>query len=73
MLVMFPHADFICAQEERRRKKVEEEQRKKEERERKKKEAEERLLKKGPNFVITKRTDAEKAGVGSTIRCLACS
>lgn len=46
--------------EERRRKKAEEEQKKKEERERKKREAEERLNKKGPNFVITKRSDAEK-------------
>merc|ERR1719320_2139428 len=34
----------------------------KEEREQKKREAEERLSKKGPNFVITKRTDGEKAG-----------
>ena len=42
---------------------MEEEQRKKEERERKKKEAEERLSKKGPNFVITKRSDAQKEGV----------
>lgn len=50
-------------QEERRRKKAEEEARKKEERERKKREAEERLSKKGPNFIITKRSDAEKAGV----------
>lgn len=50
-------------QEERRRKKAEEEARKKEARERKKREAEERLSKKGPNFIITKRSDAEKAGV----------
>jgi len=49
-------------EEERRRKKAEEETRKKEERERKKREAEERLSKKGPNFVITKRSDGEKAG-----------
>ena len=53
-------------QEERRRKKLEDEARKKEERERKKREAEERLSKKGPNFIITKRTDAEKAGVSIT-------
>lgn len=49
-------------EEERRRKKVEEEQKKKEDRERKKREAEERLMKKGPNFVITKRSDGEKGG-----------
>lgn len=53
--------------EERRRKKAEEEQRKKEDRERKKREAEERLKKKGPNFVITKRSDAEKAGLDSVM------
>lgn len=52
-------------EEERRRKKGEEEQRRKEERERKKREAEERLSKKGPNFVITKRNDGEKAGLDS--------
>ncbi|XP_025086360.1 troponin T, skeletal muscle-like isoform X5 [Pomacea canaliculata] len=47
--------------EERRRKKQEEEKRNKEDRDRKKREAEERLNKpKGPNFVITKRSDAEK-------------
>jgi len=49
-------------EEERKKKKQEEELRKKEERERMKREAEERLSKKGPNFVITKRSDAEKAG-----------
>ncbi|KAL8614238.1 hypothetical protein ACOMHN_026455 [Nucella lapillus] len=47
-------------EEERRRKKVDEEQNKKEDRERKKRDAEERLMKKGPNFVITKRNDGEK-------------
>ena len=52
-------------QEERRRKKTEEEQRKKEEREHKKREAEELLSKKGPNFVIAKKSDAEKAGVSN--------
>ncbi|MEH0879094.1 hypothetical protein V6M80_12265 [Enterococcus faecium] len=51
--------------EERRLKKQEEEQRKKEERDRKKREAEERMNKpKGPNFVITKRSDAEKVRGG---------
>jgi hypothetical protein len=50
-------------QEERRKKKAEDEQKKKEEREQKKREAEERLNKKGPNFVIQKRSDAEKARV----------
>merc|ERR1719403_529141 len=54
-------------EEERRRKKAEEETRKKEERERKKREAEERLSKKGPNFVITKRSDGEKAGLDSVM------
>jgi len=54
-------------EEERRRKKAEEEQKKKEERERKKREAEERLSKKGPNFVITKRSDAEKADLDSVM------
>jgi len=54
-------------EEERRRKKQEEEIRKKEEREQKKREAEERLSKKGPNFVITKRTDGEKAGLDSVM------
>lgn len=53
--------------EERRRKKNEEETKKKEEREIKKREAEERLNKKGPNFVITKRSDAEKAGLDSVM------
>ncbi|KAK7098405.1 hypothetical protein V1264_002709 [Littorina saxatilis] len=47
-------------EEERRKKKTEEETRKKEERDQKKREAEDRLSKKGPNFVITKRSDAEK-------------
>lgn len=51
--------------EERRRKKQEEEKRNKEDRDRKKREAEERLNKpKGPNFVITKRSDAEKVHGG---------
>ncbi|KAL8624054.1 hypothetical protein ACOMHN_019477 [Nucella lapillus] len=54
-------------EEERRRKKAEEELRKKDDRERMKREAEERLNKKGPNFVITKRSDAEKAGLDSVM------
>ncbi|KAK7098402.1 troponin T, skeletal muscle-like isoform X1 [Littorina saxatilis] len=54
-------------EEERRKKKTEEETRKKEERDQKKREAEDRLSKKGPNFVITKRSDAEKVGLDSVM------
>lgn len=66
--------NFFFVQEERRRKKQEEEKRNKEDRDRKKREAEERLNKpKGPNFVITKRSDAEKVHGGvSSLPCLSC-
>ena len=59
---MFVKTGISQFQEERKRKKAEEEIRLKAEKERKKLEAEERLsMAKKPNFVITKRSDSDKA------------